>query len=753
MKYIVDFVIKYNKWVIVVTLCVTAVFGYFLKDIRINPDITSYLPEDEEVVRLFNYVGEEYGGNLLAMVVIETDDLFNRETIKQISELTSELLLLDGVSSVTSLSNILDIRAGDEGIEIRPLIDEYDLPTTVEELKRLKKYVLSKNIYRGSLVSDDAQATLIVCRLQGDADEVETARAIKEVVREKELKEKIYFGGLPFLMLDINNIVIKDLLFLLPLVGLLIIFALFISFRTVRGVVFPLISVLMSCVWTIGLMSLLKIPLTIITNIIPIILFAVGSAYSIHVISKLSEQDQISGVTPEDYYKERLKSVILPVALAASTTIIGFLSFILGSYLNMIKEFGIFAGVGVFSSFIISVTFIPAAISLVKRSDAAGHLKDEKHKSLIKRNRLTEMIIKRPLLFIFLGIIFVVASLFGIPRIQREVDLLDYFKKGTAIRSSEEVIKQKFGGSMPIQILVKGEIQSPEVLKAMKEMERFLDAQGGVHNIQSVADLIEEMSYVIGEGRKIPDTRAKVTNLWFLLEGEEIMAQLVNSEYTEAVIQATLGSGLKIHKVKRLVEALDGYIKEKNSPFCSFEQTGMPLVHLKLDESIRKSQLQSLAIAAILIFILLLFLLRSLSGGLIGLIPIGFSLSVVFGAMGYFNIPLDIATVLVGSICIGIGVDYSIHFLARYRLEFRKKKEVNAAVLKTLQTTGKAIIINVLTVTIGFLVLLFANLIPLQRFGVLIAVTMLGSGFGAVVIIPAVIVLNRIYFIKERRER
>jgi len=318
MKYIVDFVIKYNKWVIVVTLCVTAVFGYFLKDIRINPDITSYLPEDEEVVRLFNYVGEEYGGNLLAMVVIETDDLFNRETIKQISELTSELLLLDGVSSVTSLSNILDIRAGDEGIEIRPLIDEYDLPTTVEELKRLKKYVLSKNIYRGSLVSDDAQATLIVCRLQGDADEVETARAIKEVVREKELKEKIYFGGLPFLMLDINNIVVKDLLFLLPLVGLLIIFALFISFRTVRGVVFPLISVLMSCVWTIGLMSLLKIPLTIITNIIPIILFAVGSAYSIHVISKLSEQDQISGVTPEDYYKERLKSVILPVALAAS---------------------------------------------------------------------------------------------------------------------------------------------------------------------------------------------------------------------------------------------------------------------------------------------------------------------------------------------------------------------------------------------------------------------------------------------------
>ncbi|HEC78402.1 MAG TPA: RND family transporter [candidate division WOR-3 bacterium] len=753
MKYIVDFVIKYNKWVIVVTLCVTAVFGYFLKDIRINPDITSYLPEDEEVVRLFNYVGEEYGGNLLAMVVIETDDLFNRETIKQISELTSELLLLDGVSSVTSLSNILDIRAGDEGIEIRPLIDEYDLPTTVEELKRLKKYVLSKNIYRGSLVSDDAQATLIVCRLQGDADEVETARAIKEVVREKELKEKIYFGGLPFLMLDINNIVVKDLLFLLPLVGLLIIFALFISFRTVRGVVFPLISVLMSCVWTIGLMSLLKIPLTIITNIIPIILFAVGSAYSIHVISKLSEQDQISGVTPEDYYKERLKSVILPVALAASTTIIGFLSFILGSYLNMIKEFGIFAGVGIFSSFIISVTFIPAALSVLKRSDAAGHLKDEKQKLLIRKNRLTEMIIKRPLPFILFGIIFVVASLFGIPRIQREVDLLDYFKKGTAIRSSEEVIKQKFGGSMPIQILVKGEIQSPEVLKAMKEMERFLDAQDGVHNIQSVADLIEEMSYVIGEGRKIPDTRAKVTNLWFLLEGEEIMAQLVDPEYTEAVIQATLGSGLEIHKVKRLVEALDGYIKEKNSPFCSFEQTGMPLVHLKLDESIRKSQLQSLAIAAISIFILLLFLLRSLSGGLIGLIPIGFSLSVVFGAMGYFNIPLDIATVLVGSICIGIGVDYSIHFLARYRLEFRKKKEVNAAVLKTLQTTGKAIVINVLTVTIGFLVLLFANLIPLQRFGVLIAVTMLGSGFGAVVIIPAVIVLSRIHFIKERRER
>jgi hypothetical protein len=320
---------------------------------------------------------------------------------------------------------------------------------------------------------------------------------------------------------------------------------------------------------------------------------------------------------------------------------------------------------------------------------------------------------------------------------------MDYFKPGTDARTTEKIIQKKFGGSTPIQILVAGDMSDPRVLKAMKKMQGFLESQQDVNNAQSVADFIEEMSYVIGEGRIIPDSRAKVANLWFLLEGEEIMSQLVNVDKTEAVIQATLESGMQTDRVNQLVARIGDYIDIHNNAEYSFHLTGMPSIHNKLDESIKRSQIQSLVIAAVAIFVILFILLRSVIGALVGLIPIGFSLCGVFGFMGFSGIPLDIATVLVGSVSIGIGIDYSIHFLSRFKREFVMIKNVRAALSTTLQTTGKAILINVVTITAGFLVLLLANLIPLQRFGILVAITMLGSGFGALVILPAIIVITK----------
>ena len=321
-----------------------------------------------------------------------------------------------------------------------------------------------------------------------------------------------------------------------------------------------------------------------------------------------------------------------------------------------------------------------------------------------------------------------------------------YFKPGTPIRMTEEMMEKKFGGSIPIQILVKGDIQEPGILKEMKRMEDFLKSQEDVHNPQSVADLIEEMSDVMGEGKTIPDSKDKVCNLWFLLEGEEIMSQLVNRDNTEAVIQATLGS-VNTARIKRLNEDINKYIKEINNSSIVFTQTGMPPIYQKLDESIVKSQIQSIIIALVLVFICLVFLMRSFVGGLIGLTPIVFTLLIIFGFMGVSGIPLDIATVLVGGISIGIGIDYSIHFLNRFRKEFKKAGTELDALDKTLETTGKAILINVLSVTMGFLVLVLGNLVPLQRFGILVAIVMIGSGIGAITLLPAIILLTKAGFI------
>ena len=745
-----DLVIKYRKIVVFISLLITLILGYSLKELKINPDITSYLPKNDPTVKLFDYIGEEYGGNFLVMIALETDDVFNKETIERINYLTSQFKLVEGVNYVTSLTNVLDIKQVEEGIEIGRLVDEYDLPGTPEALQELKTYTLSKDLYRGRLISEDAKVTLIICRLNDDVDKIKTAYQLKQIVKEANLKEKVYYSGMPFQMMEISEIILNDLKFLIPLIGLLIIISLLLAFHTLRGVVLPILSVSMSTIWTLGIMSILQIPLTVISDIIPVILIAVGSAYSIHVISRFDEDLMTNGDRLKQS-KKALAEVGVPVLLAAVTTMAGFMAFVFGSYLSMIREFGIFSSLGILFSLIISVTFIPTMLSILpiknkKRSpdEATGG------KTSFTRlmDKIGAFVLKNEKLIIAGGIIIICISIFGIPKIQRRVDMLDYFKPGTSIRLTEEMMQSKFGGSIPIQILVKADIQDPVVLKEMQEMQEFLESQGDVHKPQSVADLIEEMNDVMGEGKVIPDSKYKVSNLWFLLEGEEIMSQLVNSAKTEAVIQATIGN-VNTGMIRQLVENVDNYIEKTDTSIIIFTQTGMPSIYQRLDDSIMRSQIQSLFIAIILVLICLFFLLRSFIGGLIGLVPIGFTLLVIFGFMGFTGIPLDIATVLVGSISIGIGIDYSIHFVNRFKKEFQKDKTELEALDKTLETTGKAILINVITVTVGFLVLILAALIPLRRFGILIAITMIGSGFGAITLLPAIILLTKASFIGD----
>jgi predicted RND superfamily exporter protein len=751
LKKFAGMVIRFRYVVILLTILITAILGYFIKDMKINPDFTSYLPTADSTVQLYNKIGKEYGGNLLALVVLEAEDIFQADIIQDINNLTSAFKIIDGVSHVSSITSTLDIRADQDGIEIGRLIDQYDLPTTQAELGALKRYILSKKMYRGQLVSEDATATLIICRLHPDSDEIRIAKEIKKAVSNNNIKSKAYFGGFPSMMLDVNNMIINDLLLLLPLVAFAIIVVLAISFRSLRGVALPLLAVGISTVWTIGLMCLLGISISIVSDIIPVILFAVGSAYSIHVINRQDEWiEHLNGkVNAMIHHKQALADIVLPVLLAAFTTMVGFISFVFGSYLTTIREFGIFATLGVLFSCALSITFVPSVASLMHPTSKQEDRKKIRGHSALRV--ISRTIQNHPRMYIAIGIILVVLAALGIPRIQRKVNVLDYFKPGTDVRLTENLIKQKFGGSMPIQILVSGDISSPEVLEAMKDFQEFLESYHDIHHAQSVADLIEEMSFVIGEGREIPDSRAKVGNLWFLLEGEEIMSQMVNAERTEAVIQATLESSLQTDRVKVIVDGVNDYIQEHKISKYEFQQTGMPSIHYRLDQSIKRSQIQSMIIAATAIFFTLLLLLRSVSGGLVGLIPIGFSLMGIFGCMGFFGIPLDIATALVGSISIGVGIDYTIHFLERFKKEFRRSNDVGQALKNTLQTAGRAVSINVIAVTTGFLVLVMANLIPLQRFGILIAVTMLASGIGTIFIMPATLVLMKPKFLLNKQ--
>ena len=199
-----------NRWIIIASVIVlTLFFGYQTRFISINSDIVSSLPDDDPAALLFKNIGNQFGGNEMGMIVLESDNVFKNDLLKHVKQITDSLKITHGVSTVTSLTNILDIKSTEEGIEIGKLVDDYNLPESQSQLDSLKSYVFSKEMYKGAIVSEDGTATVIMFTLLPDADKQAVAKEIKEKTEALNLPEIIYFGGLPFMVNDVSDLIIK----------------------------------------------------------------------------------------------------------------------------------------------------------------------------------------------------------------------------------------------------------------------------------------------------------------------------------------------------------------------------------------------------------------------------------------------------------------------------------------------------------------------------------------------------------------
>lgn len=740
MESLSKLIIKARYLILSLVLVLTLFFGYQIIDIRINSDFIKSLPVDDPIAAMYKEIGEKYQGTDMGMVIIQAENIYTAKLIKDIQQITDSIRVIDGVSTVTSLTDILDIKSDEFGIEITKLVDEYNLPTSSEELQKLKDRVNEKEMYKGSIVSSDGTAAIIMFNLQSDQNQQDIAENIKKKVSSLNIDESIAYGGMPMMMLDISELIISDLALLIPIIILVLIIVLFLSFKSIRGVLFPLLTVGIASIWTIGIMALLDYDITLISGNIPVVLFAIGSAYAIHVVNHLNEIDE------KDYktaVRRSLTYIIIPVFLSAITTVFGFLSFIFGAYLLMIKDFGIFSALGTAIALILSLTLIPSLQMIFppRKIEKKSQIKKSSFITDKLLNPLHKLLIKHPkYIFIFWSIMIlfgIIASL----SIERSTNVANYFKDDNSTRISEKLLQEKFGGSSPIYIRIKGDMQSPEVLQKMIELENFVKQNPYVTNANSIADLVKQLNDAMGEGVKIPDDRAKIEQLWFLIDGQDVLSQLVNDDLTEGIIQSRFASD-KTKNITPFIQDVNTWIENHPSENYSIEINGLPSVYVQMDASLLRSQLTSLALAVILVFILISLIIGSVKLGFFGIIPILSTVILLFGFMGITGIPLDIATVLVASVAMGIGIDYSVHIINAFNHYKSEGMDMNNALKNTILISGKSIIINVLTVTCGFLVLLFSHIVPMQSFGLLIAISMIFSGLGSLTLLPAILILS-----------
>ncbi len=746
MQFLFRKLTKYPKAAIVTVVLLTIMFGFYAGRVGITTDIKSFFPAEHPQVILYDEIGEKFGGADRIMVALTTSDVFTLTNLRTIEQLTHELEQIPGVANVKSLTTIEEIAGSDWGVEVVPLIGE--IPTDQLGLSTLKERVLRDEMYVGTIVSADATGALHVAEVDPDSNAVEVALSIQELLDSTDVHEgQLYLTGTPVLNAVLAESMQADLMKLFPVVLLLVAFILYLYFRSLRGVLLPFITVLISVVWTLGLMGMLGKQLSPLNAVMPVLLVSLGSAYGIYIIARYNDE-LLQGADRQGAVSQTLKSVGVSVLLAGTTTIAGFASN-LSSSITLMKDFGLFTAYGVLVALLISLTFIPAMLLLLPVPKKLVVRKDGSQGGILERilARIARVVAAKKRQVLAVMALVLVVALLGIPRLSTDSNFFNFFPDDSAPKVAYEMVKDKFSGSESVEIVITGDLLDPDVLQAMENLQADLEQTGLVGRPQSIVNILQRVNMALNDGDSslevLPKSRELAAQYLLLMEmsGGEMLEQFITLDYGQARIQALVRDSSSEGTTRLFSEIDTLFAKHFDNLNVEGTQTGIIALIDALASMIIEGQISSLFTALLTVFIIVLLLLRSWEGSLFSTMIVAATILINFGIMGWLGIPLDIVTVLISSIGVGVGVDYSIHIYTRYQEE-RMKHDLTQSVTNAIIHTGKAIVTNAGSVIAGFLILLLSSFPPFQYFGSLVTGTMFVASASALTVLPALILLR-----------
>lgn len=747
---------RYPHVIVACIVILTIFFAFQFRYIKMETDVTKQIPPIPEkkyldkIKDIFGTTGEYV---IIGIVAPPGKDIFNQATLKKIRTISREADSLTGVDDVISPTEMDYIKGTEWGIEVNSVLGDR-IPQSYQEMQQYKKRIMDNKIFEG-IVSKDGRAASIMVSLNEKADKAALAKKIEKIAREEEGPEKIYIGGKTVVDSSLGELMMRDLTYLIPLILLVIVIILYLNFRTFMGVLLPLTTVAISTVWAIGGMSLLKIPLSIVTFILPILLMAVGTAYGIHILNRYYELSDRK--SKAKIVEATLTKVGNAVLVAGLTTIAGFSSLAV-SEMKGLRTFGLLSAFGIGAALCFSLLFIPSLIMflparLPDSKKKKSHLSPDDIGYLSSfLGKLGEGIYRKKIAVLFIAGAITLFFVAGIPLLSTESNPLLFFPSNNPCRVAEDVLNRYFMGTTPLQVIIKTPhpdgIKEPRVLKAMDGLENYVKNLPYVGGVTSINNFVKSINKALHQDKEnfyvIPNTRQEVAQyllLYSMSADPKDFEKFVNNDFQMANIMIFLKSG-HTAKIKKVISDINSYVKKNFPSEVEVKVTGEGFLFPIINTLLVNTFIRSIILSLVLVFVISAVIFRSLKAGLFSLIPISIAILINFGVMGWFKIPLNIGTVAIAAIAVGIGIDYAVHFVSRLQAE-SANQSVLQALVTTTRTTGKAIFYNAVTVSAGFLVLMASSIKWYQFMGGLMSLVMVISATGALTILPATMIITR----------
>ncbi len=582
-----------------------------------------------------------------------------------------------------------------------------------------------------------------------------------QAVGQAQNGDRIYLAGRPVIEVTSGLNAISDMWKIIPLLLAALAITLFLIFRTARSVVLPLFALGASIVWTMGIMALLNVPLYTISTMMPVILVAVSIADSVHLLSDYYDHVlHDAHCTSSEILLKVMSRLGLPIITTSITTAVGFLSLIFAEMPPFIS-FGLFTVLGIFISWLLTVTFIPASLSLMKPKVASYLAKRRALRVNGEQNTLTTILVRgaevlhtnRWAAAFALLVICTVAAI-GTSKLRVDSSWMSDFPKDSEVVLGNKMFNKEFNGTIFLSVVLEGDrkdiFKSPELLRRIEGLQNYVGGLPYVGGSLSIVDYIKNMNKTLhAEDEKfdvIPDSAAQIGEYLFLFSVSgrpQQLDELVDYDYRQGLVNFYIKTD-HTAPLKYIIDQTRKYIDKEfaNLPveahFASSANNSYVWSQLLI-----KSQISSILLSKIAILLIAILLFRSFKMGIFAVIPITITTLIVAGVAGFLSIPIDVSTTLAAGVAIGVGVDYTTHYIYRYRSELSRTGDVLLATQATIRTIGRTIVFNALVVTIGFAALFVSNFPPNIKLAYFVTSYMVVSCLAALIILPVMFAFGR----------
>lgn len=734
---------------VILVVLVSAFFGYQIKNIRFDYNFDKFFKPDDRQTRYFNEHRNTFGtDNDFILIGLENEaGVFDNSFLKEVDSLSKKLENVPHVKRVVSPTNLKStIRDRHTGMV-------FSSPLLRGDRDRDSLRAMSDPSYADNFFSHSRPAISLVVLteelLSKDKSDV-VDRHIRDILDESSFDEYHLAGRAIGQVVYIKKIQ-KEFLMFMALSVAIVVIILFIMFRSFRGIIIPLVTVLLSVVWSLGILNLANLGIGILLNMLPPVIFVVGMSDAVHLYSRYLEELR-KGNSKEKAIHETIFDTGLATLLTSLTTAVGFASLYFTG-IPSLQEFGLITASGVVAAFIIAITLLPAWLVLTKVPEKTLKIQKSSIWSKFLENSFSTVIRSRNKIFITVGVLLVIFVLLG-SRIELNNFLLEDLQEDEPLRKDFEFFDKSFSGVRPFELGIKSKdstsLLTYESIKDINELQKYLENEYEVGAIQSLVEVSKSANRSLNRGLvenyKLPEDSSQWKNIEKILKqssGSEFISNYASEDFNYLRISGrTSDLGGKVFNKKD--EDLQEYLEQSGlSEKYDIQTTGTGKLIDRTNQNLVSSLARGLGVAILLIAGIVMILFRSLKMLLIALVPNIIPLIALVAIMAAFSIDLKMSTSIIFTIAFGIAVDDTIHMLSRYRLELRKGKSHIISVRNSFTYTGKALIMTTLILLGGFFGMSFSSFKSTHYIGVLVSCTLILALIFDLTVLPSLLAISK----------